>query len=55
MIPETTFASRVHAAKTPVRVFMIAKTFTPFLGVKPFAIMGFSGNNHAGVGHELLM
>jgi hypothetical protein len=34
---------------------MIAKTFTPFLGVQPFAIMGFPGNDGAGMGHGLLV
>jgi hypothetical protein len=34
---------------------MIAKTFTPFLGVKPFAIMGFRRNDGAGMGRGLLV
>jgi ABC-type transport system involved in cytochrome c biogenesis permease component len=34
---------------------MIAKTCTPFLGVQPFGIMGFTGNDGAGVGHGLLV
>jgi hypothetical protein len=32
---------------------MIAKTFTPFPGVKPFVIMEFPGNDDAGMGHRL--
>jgi hypothetical protein len=34
---------------------MIAKTFTPFLGVQPFGIMGFPGNDGAGMGRGLLV
>jgi hypothetical protein len=34
---------------------MIVKTFTPFLGVQPFGIMGFTGNDGAGMGHGLLV
>jgi hypothetical protein len=34
---------------------MITKTFPPFLGVRPFGIMGFPGNDGAGMGHELLV
>jgi hypothetical protein len=34
---------------------MIVKTCTPFLGVQPFAIMGFPGNDDAGVGRGLLV
>jgi hypothetical protein len=32
---------------------MIAKTCTPFLGVQPFVIMEFPGNDDAGMGHGL--
>jgi hypothetical protein len=35
--------------------FMIAKTFTPFLGVQPFGIMGFGRNDGAGMGCGLLV
>src|SRR5580692_12772967 len=35
--------------------FMIAKTFTPFLGVQPFGIMGFPRNDGAGMGCGLLV
>ena len=34
---------------------MIAKTFTPFLGVQPFGIMGFPGNDGAGMGRGSLV
>ena len=34
---------------------MIAKTFTPLLGVQPFGIMGFPGNDGAGMGRGLLV
>jgi hypothetical protein len=34
---------------------MIAKAFTQFLGVQPFAIMGFTGNDGAGMGRGLLV
>jgi hypothetical protein len=34
---------------------MITKAFTPFSGVQPFAIMGFTGKDGAGMGHGLLV
>jgi hypothetical protein len=34
---------------------MIVKTCTPFLGVQPFAIMRFTGNDGAGMGRGLLV
>jgi hypothetical protein len=34
---------------------MIAKPFTPFWGVQPFGIMGFTGNDGGGMGRGLLV